>query len=263
MKIPFERFGVALVTAMFPFASLQADQIRVQPRISLGTSFYNLTVNDADTGAGVVDKIELDDFFYVAGGGVSIAQGRYFVDLAGQYSFAGDQAIDVDAVDGDNAINLVQDFDFDRIETNLTFGYQVSEQVAVFLGFRYADVNFDGQGNIDGVAADTEIEFIQYGPFAGGAYAFPTRILGGAFVANGALTVLKGDLTADIDGNEQDLNGNALGVNAGLSWSRPINDKFSLSLGADTTAYFGLVEDNEEFINRIRAELRYSFDFES
>jgi hypothetical protein len=151
----------------------------------------------------------------------------------------------------------------------LTLGYRVTDHFAAFVGFRYADVNFDGAGSLGAVAADFSTDFNQKGPFVGASYVVPKPILQGALVANAAVAYLDGELENELDVSAPlndvafDIKGDAIGVNAGASWVTALTNQLKLAIGADVSQYSFKDDDDEtdfdELITRLRTELRYNF----
>ncbi|MGI9508620.1 MAG: hypothetical protein ACR2QJ_04640 [Geminicoccaceae bacterium] len=266
------RTSVAILAAMTLPTPLAAAELSLEPRLAAGASYYDLDLDgEIIVGSDSVDNVEFSDWLYLVGGGLTFSYDRYFVDLYGQYSFDGDDDINLDVVAGGVAVdNLAQDVEFDRIETALTVGYRVTDQFSTFFGFRYADVNFDGSGSLGAVDADFSTDFNQKGPFIGAGYIVPKTIFNGVFVANAAVAYLDGKLenklevSAPLDDVEFDINGDAIGINAGASWVTPLTSKLKLVIGADVSRYSFKDDDDEtdfdELITRLRTELRYSFD---
>lgn len=264
--------GVVFVTIMWFATPLAAAELTVEPRLAAGASYYDLDLDgEINVGSDSVDNVEFSDWLYLVGGGVTFSYDRFFVDLYGQYSFDGEDDLNLDIAAGGIVVNdLAQDVDFDRIETALTVGYRVTDQFATFVGFRYADVNFDGSGSLGAVDADFSTDFNQKGPFVGVGYVVPKTILNGTFVANAAVTYLDGklenklDVSAPLNDVEFDINGDAIGINAGISWVKPLTNELKLVIGADVSRYGFKDDDDEtdfdEVITRLRTELRYSFD---
>jgi len=166
------RISVAVLTAMTLATPLAAAELSLEPRLAAGASHYNLDLDgEIVVGSDSVDNVEFSDWLYLVGGGLTFSYDRYFVDLYGQYSFDGNDDIDLDIIAGGVAVDdLSQDVDFDRIEMALTAGYRVTDQLAAFVGFRYADVDFDGSGSLGTVDADFSTDFKQKGPFVGVGY---------------------------------------------------------------------------------------------
>ncbi len=267
--------GMAAVTVMSSTAPLAAAQLTTEPRLVAGLSHYNLDLDDEIVvGGDSVNNIEYSDWLYLIGGGLTFSYERFFVDVYGQYSFNGEDSLNIDAVVGGVAVNnLAQDIDFDRIETALTVGYRVTDRIATFVGFRYADVDFEGSGSIGAATADFSTDFKQKGPFLGVGYVVPEAISNSAFVVNAAVAYLDGDLKNKLEADapladtEFDINGDAIGVNAGASWVKPLTKQLKLVIGADVSWY--RFQDNEdqtdfdELVTRLRTELRYGFDIGS
>ncbi|MEZ5934106.1 MAG: hypothetical protein R3F54_19650 [Alphaproteobacteria bacterium] len=251
---------------------MAAAELTIEPRLAAGVSYYDLDLDGAFVvGQDTVDNVQFNDWLYLVGGGLTISYDRVFVDLYGQYSFDGEDTVNADVVTGGVvASELGQKVTFDRVETALSLGYRVTDQLAAFVGYRYAEVNFDGKGSLGAVAAKFSTDFHQKGPFVGGSYVVPKPVLDGALVANAAVTYLDGELENKLDVSAPlqdvafDTNGDALGFNGGVSWVRPLTDQLKLVLGADA-AYYAFkdnddVTDFDELIVRLRTELRYSFD---
>ncbi|MGI9488835.1 MAG: hypothetical protein ACR2RF_23700 [Geminicoccaceae bacterium] len=260
------------VLSSFAAASTSAGEITIEPRLSSGVSYYNLDLDGRVIVAeDSIDNIEFNDWLLFIGGGTTISYDRFFVDLSGQYSFSGEDNVGLDVVSGELAVeNLSQEVDFDRLETAIAIGYRVTDQFAAYVGYRYADVEFDGTGSLDGIGVDFSIDFQQRGPLIGASYVIPKTILNGALVANGAITFLEGDLDneldvpAPLDNVNFDIEGDAVGLNAGVSWATPLSNRLKLVVGGDVSSYRFEDDDDEtdfdELIVRLRAELRYGFD---
>ncbi|MGI9418902.1 MAG: hypothetical protein ACR2RA_13805 [Geminicoccaceae bacterium] len=249
-----------------------AADITIEPRISSGVSYYNLDLDGrVVVGDNSVDDIEFNDWLLFVGGGATIAFDRFFVDVSGQYSFSGQDNLGLDVEAGGVAVNdLAQDVDFDRIETAISIGYRATDNFAGYVGFRYANVDFDGSGTLGGVGVDFSTDFEQWGPLVGASYIIPKTIFNGALVVNGAVTFLNGELENELDAPAPigdvafDIDGDAIGLNGGVSWATPLTDQLRLVIGGDISNYDfqddGDETDFEELIARICAELRYSFD---
>ncbi len=257
--------------AMLLATPVAAAELTVEPRLAAGASYYDLDLDgEVVVDNNTVDNVDFSDWMYLVGGGLTFSYDRVFVDLYGQYSFDGDTDVNLDIVAGGVAVdNLAQDVEFDRVETTLTAGYRITDQFAAFVGFRYADVTFDGTGSLGAVDADFSTDFNQQGPFIGAGYVVPKTFFNGAFVANAAVAYLDGDLKNQLAADglqdvEFDVDGDAIGINAGASWVTPLTSQLKLVVGADISRYS--FQDNsdetdfDETITRLRTELRYSFD---
>ncbi|MGI9508423.1 MAG: hypothetical protein ACR2QJ_03625 [Geminicoccaceae bacterium] len=259
------------LSGMAPTASAIAEAT-IEPRLSGGTSYYDLDLDgEVTVGDDSVDDIEFDDWLYFVGGGVTISFDRFFIDFSGQYSFDGDEDLNLDVVSGGVVVNdLAQDVDFDRFEAGIAVGYRITDHFAGYIGYRYADVDFDGSGSLGAVGVDFSTDFEQHGPLIGASYAIPKTILNGTLVLNGAVTYLNGDLENELDADAGiddvsfDIDGDAIGFNGGLSWAAPISEQAKFVLGGDVSSYQFDDDDDEtdfdELIVRLRAEVRYSFD---
>ncbi len=265
---------IAVLGALSSFAAMSANagEISIEPRLSSGVSYYNLDLDgQVIVAEDSIDDIEFNDWLLFIGGGTTISYDRFFIDLSGQYSFSGEDDVGLDVVSGGLAVdNLNQEVDFDRLETAIAIGYRITDQFAAYVGYRYADVEFDGAGSLGGIGVDFSIDFQQNGPLIGASYVIPKTVLNGALVANGAITFLEGDLDnkldvpAPLDDIDFDIEGDAVGLNAGVSWATPLSDRLKLVVGGDVSSYRFKDDDDQtdfdELIARLRAELRYSFD---
>lgn len=270
-KTSVKPLALLAIPVLISTPALAAD-VRIEPRLSTGVSYYNLDLDGrVVVGEDSVDDIEFSDWLLFIGGGATIAIDRFFIDFSGQYSFSGEDELGLDVESGGVAVdNLAQDVDFDRLETAVTVGYRITDRFAGYVGYRYADVDFDGSGSLGGVGVDFSTDFEQRGPLIGASYIIPKTILNGALVANAAVTFLDGELENALDAPAPigdvafDIEGDAVGVNGGLSWATPLSDRLRLVIGGDVSSYSfkddGDETDFEELIARVRAEVRYSFD---
>ncbi len=266
-KRPWAAAGAALVLST---GGLQAAELILEPRIGAGVGFYEFELDGAiDLGGAVVDGLEFDDTIALAGAGLGASYGRLFVDLYGQLGIGGDDRLDLDTtIAGSTApFTVTQDTDFDRIETLATLGYQLTDQVALFGGFRYAKASWDGRGTVGGGPAGFSADFEQYGPFVGTGLALPVPAWGGALVGNAALAYLRGEVDVDfaaptLTGSDR-FTGDTWGYNLGAGWVAQLSPGFKAVLGVDVSRY-DFEDDNRasdftEMVTRLRAELRYSF----
>ncbi|MGI9494178.1 MAG: hypothetical protein ACR2QF_17445 [Geminicoccaceae bacterium] len=267
----YRHTGALAALALLLSTPAGAADLTMEPRFAAGISYYELELDgEIVVNNNSIDNVEFSDWLYLVGGGLTLSKDRFFMDFYGQYSFDGEDDLDLDIAAGGIVVdNLEQDVEFDRIETAITIGYRVTDQFAPFIGFRYADVDFDGSGSLGAISADFSTDFRQRGPFIGAGYVIPKTVFGGAFVANAAVAYLDGDLENKLEVSQQladvafDIDGTAIGFNAGASWVTPLTGQLKLVLGADVARYSFDDDDDEtdfdELITRFRTELRYSF----
>ena len=265
------RLGIAFISMIGASASAWSKEIVIEPRFSTGLSAYDLDVDNLLSADGDdVLGVDFSDTLVFVGGGLTLNYERFFIDFSGQYSFDGEDDLNAAIVlDDGTSIALDQDVDFDRFESLATAGYRVTNDLAAFIGIRYAEVNFNGSGTLGGVDTDFSTTLTQIGPVLGAGYASPKPLLGGTLVVNTALTYLDGDLNNEVDTNapfeDSDINvdGTSLGLNGGISWARSIIDDLRLIFGVDFSRYSFDDKDDEadfdEIITRLRTEVRYSF----
>ena len=265
-------WAAAAVMPLLITSAATAADIKIEPRLATGVSYYNLDLDgEVLVGTDRIDDVEFNDWLFFVGGGTTVAFDRFFVDIYGQYSFSGrdDLALDVEA--GGIAVDdVAQTVDFDRFETTIAAGYRITDRFAAYVGYRYADVDFEGSGSTAGIGVNFDADLKQHGPLIGVGYAVPQTVLGGTLVLNAAVTLLDGDLEAQIDAPAPladvafDIDGDAIGLNGGVGWTVPLDGGLRLVLGGDISSYDfeddGEATDFSELIARLRAELRYSFD---
>ena len=266
------KVGLAVALLLGAITMEAAAETIIEPRLSGGTSYYELDLDGTIVvGDDSVDGVKFDDWLYFVGGGVTVSVDRFFIDVSGQYSFDGDEDLSLDVEAGGDAISdLDQDVDFDRFEAAIALGYRITDHFSGYVGYRYADVDFDGSGSLGGIGVDFSTDFEQHGPLIGASYVIPKTILNGALVINAAVTYLDGDLENELDADagiddvKFDIDGDAFGFNGGISWATPISDRAKFVLGGDVSSYQfdddGDETDFDELIARLRAEVRYSFD---
>lgn len=263
-------FAIGSVTSCALSGGLAlAEGVTFEPRISGGVSYYEFELKgDIDLNEVTVDGLEFHDTVYNAGAGITTRKGRFFVDLYGQVGFGGDDSLELDVVDQPVVVNT--EADFRRYESLATIGYQYTDYLAGFAGFRYAFADWEGDGTVTGVgASEFDAEFEQYGPFFGLSLIFPFPSLRSALTTTGAVTFLNGEVDVSfvvpgaIDG-EQNIEGDARGLNLGANWVTAVSEATTVVFGADVSNYDfdddEEITDFEETAARLRIELRHSFD---
>jgi hypothetical protein len=144
---------LVLTTALVCGASLSARaDVTVTPRIGAGISYYEFELDgDIVLDSVVVDGLDFEDTVYNAGAGVTLQNGRFFVDVYGQAGFGGDDSLDLDVLN--QPVVVTTEADFRRYETLFSHCYQYTDYLAGFAGFRYAFADWEGDGNVVGVGA--------------------------------------------------------------------------------------------------------------
>jgi hypothetical protein len=252
----------------------QAQELSIQPRVSLGYQSYSFELSDQD------NELFNSDVSYLFGGlGVSAQVGRFFVDLYGQTNLT-------EAEDDSDFLGVATRTDkVDRYEVNLTAGYAITSQFSAFTGVKYAntkineDIEDDATGG-DLLDADNKLEMDYYGPFLGASYAIPVQPLYGSIVLNGSVAYLFGNVALDstiVDNVNAvvteivaDNDGEAVGANIGIAWAAgfgsllPGLEPLSYTVGVDYSTYT-FEEDGssgdlfEEETLRGRVDLKYRF----
>lgn len=244
--------SVCLTALLLPSAAsalnIRGVEVGFQPRLEAGVLQYEYQ-QDAITGTVLTtaqftgfaffqEKFRFKDTLPFAGGGLTVFADRFFLDLSGQTTL-------VDGQDGDRITfsqftefplgpsPTINDFstgfvtaqptvnaDFDRDEYAISLGYGVTEQLAVFAGYKWAKTDFktEGRGPLGAVFtplvgfpvtgngfSQTEVDFnFDYdGPFVGVNYGLEVNagFLEGTLSFNFAAAFLDGE--TDIKGEAQ------------------------------------------------------------
>lgn len=255
-------FGCVLgATLPFLVTNVVAQELVVQPRVSLGYQTYDFNIEGNDD-----FDIETD---YILGGlGLSVQRGRFFVDLYGQTNLT-DAEDDVDNFLG--LAGVRRESEVDRYELNATLGYAVTPQISTFGGLKYAsnDINSDIIGIGDSFL-DIDVEYI--GPFIGASYALPVEGFGAlALSASGAYLWGDTQLESQLDGEvfaNLDIDGNAIGFNFGAAWIgslaplAPTLANLGYTIGIDYSQYDFEDDGNDEFSEetlRTKVDIKYNF----
>ena len=262
-------FGCVLgATLPFLVTSVVAQELVIQPRVSLGYQTYDFNIEGNDD-----FDIETD---YILGGlGLSVQRGRFFVDLYGQTNLT-EADDDVDNFLGLAGVN--RESEVDRYELNATLGYAVTPQISAFGGLKYAsndvktDINSDDpdiNALLGNSFVDIDVEYI--GPFIGASYALPIEGFGAlALSASGAYLWGEADLDSQVvdDVIAVDVDGNALGFNFGAAWIgsfaplAPTLANLGYTIGIDYSQYDfddGNTDEFSEETLRTKVDIKYNF----
>lgn len=227
--------------------NIREVEFNVQPRLETGLLYYDyqqdgLTATLASTaqqfgGNFVQESFRFKDTMFFVGGGLTAFVDRFFIDLSALTTLT-------DGEDGDSVafsqfaegaggpgnfasafLSTDADFnaDFDRDEYAISLGYGVTEQLAVFAGYKWAKTDFktEGEGsfgilatpdvvgvppldrdNFDGdFRAEVDFELEYDGPFVGINYGLDvnTGFLNGTLAFNFAAAFLDGDTDVKSD----------------------------------------------------------------
>lgn len=246
-----------------------------QPRFNVGAQYYEYREDSFESETANPDfpnsfsKFEFSDTLPFVSGGLTLFADRFFVDLSVQYSFDGE---DKDQLTNRNFVaaggflptDTVFDFqseldaEFDRLEYAVSVGFAVTEEFAVFVGYKKAKTEFDiklRDGRIDAFSAadqapipflsgsftgNQDLDFEYDGPFFGGVYKWDIGVLG-ALTGNIAIAFMEGNVDVifrDIEvtnqmgtfevplndfvqeggGGTLDIDGDTIAVSLGLTW---------------------------------------------
>ena len=232
-------------------------RLAIEPRITIGYQYYEFDVAQNS-------DVDVKTDYAIGGLGLSGQYGRFFADLYGQTNIT-------DADDSENLDNGIQrDSNVDRYEVNLTAGYAITPMIAAFGGLKYARSKVDSDFS-NGAIFDVDVEY--FGPFLGGAFSLPVADLG-AVSLSGSIAYLDGEAAVIAENaalgvfNDFEIDGQAIGYNAGLSWVGglgpllPVLSSVGYSVGVDYSAYRFEDNDIEQFSEetvRGKFDLKYRF----
>jgi hypothetical protein len=201
----------------------QSPIIAFNQPLDLGNSF---------TGTGTITqgKTDYSAWMPILGVGFSVVADRFFLDAAYQGTYNGSSDSDGTGIQnfavtnpayGSNAVGLYQDnqtynqdANLDRWESSVSLGYGVTDNFAVFAGWKWASTDFEvresGTEEVDAISAVSNLEFVplpvsytgklkydfaQNGPFIGAAYQWQfDQGLKGSLTVNAALAFLSGEI---------------------------------------------------------------------
>ena len=253
----------AACISSFSSAALALD-VSYIPRFEFGVENYELNIDGVfkvDNSGSIKSSsaMEFDDVMPVVSGGITIVANRFYVDFSGQKSFQGSDDWSREFLDTSSPIPFVNAngfVDFDRYEYAIAFGYLVTENLSVFLGFRESKSTVDFSSVISvpnfGIAgtASIDMDFEEDGFFFGTSYGWHINNVAFKGVLSGsvAFASLDGDLEqksvmtnglVDPDGVPDDSSkGDTLGVKLGLTWKGITHvDKLTYSVGVNGYKY--------------------------
>jgi hypothetical protein len=164
----------------------EAVDFGFQPRLEAGMLYYKYVQDagtDLETNSGGLlpglpdntlnfsnqSKLEFKDVLpFVSGGGTTFIN-RFYIDLAAQYAFDGHDTAQTRSAEffGETPNEAFQfaeadfwDSDFNRIDLGLTVGYVLTENFAIYAGYKYAKTEFDikrsGEFRLDRCGDDSD-----------------------------------------------------------------------------------------------------------
>jgi hypothetical protein len=141
-----------------------AVDFHIQPRLEAGAAFYAVkigavhhsirTLPDAATGENLTqEEIVFKDTLAFVGGGLTFFFNRLFLDLSAQFSFDGNDDTQSDYSiyaedDGEGSSvfissNGIYNAEFDHQDQAISMGYAVTEQISLFVGYKWAELELD------------------------------------------------------------------------------------------------------------------------
>lgn len=274
-----------------------ALDLAVQPRLNTGLMYYDFEQEDlfrlvqlGDDIAvirpfGPSSGISFSDTMPFIGGGATVFFDRFFVDAYVQKAFDGEDE------DTQERITIFPSNEFlsnrisrewDRHEYSISAGYAVTDNFALFVGYKRSDTEFDemnvltnrGTGEVN--TFDSNLDYEQDGPFIGGNYGWRIRETG-TLALNLGVAFVDGEIkTTSPGGDTPKITGDTVGLTVGLSWTAPlpILENFNYTVGVDGYNYdFEADEvdatddaafqgaDFSETVIRATAGVSYAFDF--
>lgn len=276
---------------LFAPGTASALDFDVQPRLNSGVMFYEFEQDPVfsfdSSGAGdpqpgfALGNRTLSDVMPFVGGGLTLFVNRFFLDVYAQGAFSGeDDDVQQNADIVNQTLTEVRgNTDWDRQEYSASFGYSVTDNFALFAGYRFSNTEFNA-GNIvattieadDGViidsgpGADQTLDYEEDGPFVGGRYNWPIGDVGNLGL-NLGVAFVNGDVTFEPDPG---TSGDTIATTIGVSYIAPLPvlegfnytigvDGYQYSFEADDDTEAGDVADFSETIVRASAGVSYLF----
>lgn len=253
--------------------SASALDIGIEPRLNTGLMHYEFeqqasfrfTVPDPENNpAGVQafgpsSKISFSDVMPFVGGGVTAFLNRFFVDVYAQAAFDGEDTDTLQRAEFFSNVfeNRKINRKWDRQEYSFSAGYAVTDNIAIFAGYRKSETDFEDRTAIFDIGTQTtevvdiDVDYEQDGPFVGGAFQLPLEqgFLSGALSVNLGIAFIDGEGEQDVEGGfSNDFGGDTVGLTAGFSWKGLITDKLRYTIGVDGYRYeFDADNSSEDF----------------
>jgi hypothetical protein len=255
--------SVCLTALLLPSAAsalnIRGVEVGFQPRVEAGVLYYEyvqdavtgtLPVTSQQVGANFVqEKVSLKDTMPIGSAGLTVFANRFFLDFSGLTTLSegedGDQIntsiftegfvpiTDANATFGTTRESL--NADFDRDEYAISLGFSVTDQLAVFAGYKWAKTDFKTKSrgtsgflffpDIDPIpdlfdpfpdrtrveadfSSEQDFELEYDGPFVGVNYGLEVNagFLEGTLSFNFAAAFLDGDTKSDFKGQTLTIN---------------------------------------------------------
>lgn len=254
-----------LVTAsgvLVPSVATAVD-LGIDPRLNTGAMYYKYeesgTVFNDPVFPGeqtTENGFELSTWMPFVGGGATLFVDRFFIDIYAQHAFSSEaqdpaalvtqtSSLDSNFAPLSTVSTLNFTSDIKRTEASIAAGLSVTENIAMFGGYRWSETDFEEKVTDDsffsGEVAERKRDFRQTGFFFGGALGTAIEgegLLNGYLSLNLALAFLDGRITR----NNQPLftfRGSTTGLNVGVSWKGliPAVKGLGYSIGVDGYSY--------------------------
>lgn len=218
--------GLAAPMACLAF---EAQAVTFQPRLSGGYQDYDISFEDVTSsdGAGGIsyrDGFEIGDRVTFIGAGLTVSEGRFFVDVSAQrsqtgrdttFQFQGIADGSEDGTTGGNGAGQNHSLraKFDRDEYNGTIGFAVTPDFSLYAGYKRATVDLrntlspswatldEAPDDLDVLfVGDRVIDFSYKGAFVGATYSIPVASWGGAFSIQSSVAFLDGRFKERFEG---------------------------------------------------------------
>ncbi len=203
-----------LVSGIVFAPSVFAEQVQVKPYANLGLQKYEFTIVDPN-GPDESETEVADSNYLAVGGGVTVSNGSLYGDL----NLSTSVAAELESADGDA--------DFTRYDISFAMGYLLEGGFSVFGGYK---IGTSEMSEFSNDASIPDIEFKADGFFIGASQGWnvdETTLLSFSLAA----ALMKGHYTWENETiNKVKVESDStVGVSAGLSMSKLINDNLSLT----------------------------------
>jgi hypothetical protein len=252
---------------LFAPGTASALDFNVQPRLTGGLMYYEFeqdavfSFNESSL-FGPLGSRALSDVMPFVGGGATFFSNKFFLDVYAQGAFSGqDESIQQSGDLINQTLTEVQsDSDWDRQEYAASVGYAVTDNFALFAGYRVSDTEFDLVNSVTRIQLPGNVaspvpsftqtlDYEQDGPFLGGSYSWRYGDTG-SLRLNLGIAFVSGDLQASPQAGTGRVEGDTVGTTLGLAWTAPLPVLESLNYTVGVDGYqFSFEGDDTEGID--------------
>jgi len=271
----FVLFNWLLSLTVVNAAVVEGDEFVFQPRITTGVMNYSYELDSKSDTTPIIavkgsdrvyndhGKFKMSDNLFIVGIGGILSHRGFFFDAFYQKSVnkGKEEGSEKYVTNGISDTSTGKN-EFDRVDYAITFGYNVTDNIAVFGGYKSGKMEseianttiyqpiftLNDQQTLSTAEYPTDVRFESSGVFIGANYTIP--IGKGALGFNAAFTKLSGEFSSNtnwkvkgenLNENVYDIDwfitGDTIGYSLGIKWAAPITDKLSYGISLDRYGY--------------------------